>query len=422
MNEKSILIISSNPMSNVFNNGKTLNAFFDKYPKDKIAQLYFAATLPDSDICSTYFRISDVDMLNLKLKRSQKCGEKVEAIEGTNVQTKEENTVRSVKKNNFTRLLREALWCSGWDTKELRLWLDEFRPEIVFFLAGDVVYAHKICRYIVTKYHTKMAMYITDDYILPRKNPDIFGFIRRRLIKKWMKKSVQSCDALFTISEPMRVCYKEMFGKDSFVAANMYEPDERENKAEGTNENIIITYAGGLHYNRHLTIMKIVAAIKKINEKNIGKKIILKIYSGSVLKQKDMEEFSKSDCCIWGGLLDSEALEKELKQSDFLLHVESFKKSNICDTKLSLSTKIPEYMSYHKPIIAIGPKEVASMKYLEDCACCVTDLKDILPKLEKSLYDDKLTKKLADEAYNKYLARHDKKKIQPEIMRIIDAM
>lgn len=424
MKEKSILIVSSNPVSNVFNNGKTLSAFFDNFPKDKLAQLYFSPAMPDSDICSTYFRISDVDMLNFRLKKSSICGKKVEAIENTKHKTKDEGKVQKVKKNSLTRLLREFLWSSGWNSKELNEWLDKFKPDIVFFLAGDVIYGHKICQYIVKKYRTKMAMYITDDYILPRKNLDILGHIRRKMIKKWMNKSIQCADALFSISEPMRVCYKEIFGKDSFVAANMYEPDLQKEKEHFYNENIVITYAGGLHYNRHLTILQMVRAIIQINEKykNKAKKIVLKIYSGSSLKQNIMEELLASNCCIWGGLLNSEALEQELKHSDFLLHVESFRKSNICDTKLSLSTKIPEYMSYHKPIIAIGPDEVASMQYLEDCALCITDVSSIEVKLEQSLFDEKIGKEFADKAYEKYLANHDKKKIQPEIIRIINEM
>lgn len=424
MCENKILIISSNPMSNIFNNGKTLAAFFDNYPKEKLAQLYFSAAAPDSDICSTYFRISDVDMLNFKLKRRSICGQEVEVIKGTPTKTKDEGKVQSVKKNNFTRLSREFLWNSGWNTKELHKWLDEFSPDIVFFLAGDVIFGHKICQYIVRRYNIKMAMYITDDYILPRFNFDIFGHIRRSMIKKWMRKSVQCAETLFTISEPMRECYEKMFGKDSFVAANMYEPSLQNNEMRVENENIVITYAGGLHYNRHMTILKLVNVIRDINLKNSNtkKKIILKIYSGSILTQSVMDKLTASECCIWGGLLEPEDLEKCLKSSDYLLHVESFKKSNICDTRLSLSTKIPEYMSYNKPIIAVGPAEVASMKYLEDCAWCITDMKGIQEGLEKKIFDKEAAKAIADKAYKKYVTNHNKKIIQPEIIRRINSI
>ena len=424
MNNKKILIISSNPVSNIFNNGKTLAAFFDNYPKENLAQLYFSAAAPDSDICSKYYRISDMDMLKFKLKKSNYCGQAVEPVLGNGSKNADEGKIQNVRKNNFTRLLREVLWRKGWKTDELLKWLDEFKPDVVFFLAGDVVYGHKICQYIVKKYNTKMAMYITDDYVLPRYDIDVFGYIRRTMIRKWMKISVNRADTLFTISELMKSCYKKMYGKDSYVAANMYEPsEERENKVV-EKDNLVITYAGGLHYNRDATLLKLIDALEKINNKNEdGKKeIILNIYSGSNVKKNVMKRFSESKSCYFGGLLGPEELEEKLQQSDFLLHVESFSKRNICDTKLSLSTKIPEYMSYSKPIIAIGPGKVASMQYLKDCSLCITSEKSIQAELEQNLYDEAFIKKIVENAYAKYYQNHQKKKIQSEIVGILNSL
>ena len=96
MKKKRILIISANPMSNVYNNGKTLSAFFDNYPKEKLAQLYFSTTLPDNDICSTYFKISDVDMLQRRLVKSQTCGDVVKAQSAG--QNKDSDQVKNIKK------------------------------------------------------------------------------------------------------------------------------------------------------------------------------------------------------------------------------------------------------------------------------------------------------------------------------------
>ncbi len=419
MYNKKILVISSNPMSNIFNNGKTLVAFFDNYPKENLAQLYFSAAVPDSDVCSTYFRISDMDMLNYRLKRKNNCGQEVEAVKKIPTKTKDEGTIQNIKKNNFTRLAREFLWGGNWNTEELFGWLDEFSPELVFFLAGDVIYSHRICRDILNRYNIKMAMYITDDYILPRYNFDIIGHIRRTLIKKWMRTSIQRAEILFTISEPMKECYRKIFGKDSYVAANMYEPLCLDDKAEERNKNYVITYAGGLHYNRDKIILKLAQIIEIINKKNINKKIVLKIYSGSKISKKMMEELKKNEYLFWEGLVGPTELEQCLRCSDYLLHVESFDKKNIRDTKLSLSTKIPEYMSYHKPIIAIGPAEVASIKYLKDCALCITNRKSMQLELEKKIFDLDAAMRMADLSYAKYKENHNKKKKQVEIIQMI---
>ena len=137
MNYKRILIISANPTSDIFNNGKTISAFFDKYPKEKMAQLYFSTAYPDKSICSTYFKISDVDILNYRLKKSKTCGSKVKTVTGLPTQTQDDIKVRKVKKGDFTRLLREFLWNNDWKTEQLIEWLDDFKPGVIFFLAGD---------------------------------------------------------------------------------------------------------------------------------------------------------------------------------------------------------------------------------------------------------------------------------------------
>ena len=65
-----------------------------------------------------------------------------------------------------------------------------------------------------------------------------------------------------------------------------------------------------------------------------------------------------------------------------LVHVESFDNKSRQLTKLSISTKIPEYLATGKPIIAIGPREVASLEYLKDCSLWITNKNDIYNKIK----------------------------------------
>ena len=69
-----ILVISNNSFSNTTNNGKTLASFFDKYPVNNIAQLYFYLELPSYTHYHNYFRITDNDIVKCVLKKNDKCG------------------------------------------------------------------------------------------------------------------------------------------------------------------------------------------------------------------------------------------------------------------------------------------------------------------------------------------------------------
>ena len=57
----------------------------------------------------------------------------------------------------------------------------------------------------------------------------------------------------------------------------------------------------------------------------------------------------------------------EIRQSsDFLVHAESFDSENKKVTMLSISTKIPEYLSSNRCIVAIGPSEIASINLIKE--------------------------------------------------------
>ncbi|MGN1301784.1 MAG: hypothetical protein ACI4U9_04620, partial [Clostridia bacterium] len=72
-----VLVIAHNPFSDTQNNGKTLSAFFDGWPKDKIAQIYLTPDKPDYTICENFFRITDLEVLKNFIKK-EKCGHIIE--------------------------------------------------------------------------------------------------------------------------------------------------------------------------------------------------------------------------------------------------------------------------------------------------------------------------------------------------------
>ena len=79
---------------------------------------------------------------------------------------------------------------------------------------------------------------------------------------------------------------------------------------------------------------------------------------------------------LLGGITGAD-LDRVKLESDALVHVESFKNKNRHITRLSISTKIPEYLASNKRILAIGPKGIASIDYLlqNDVAYVVQSLK-----------------------------------------------
>ena len=58
-----VLIVSHNPVSTYNGMGKTIATFFSEFEKTELCQFYIYPSLPDLDICNSYYRVTDKDVL-----------------------------------------------------------------------------------------------------------------------------------------------------------------------------------------------------------------------------------------------------------------------------------------------------------------------------------------------------------------------
>ena len=390
-----ILVISNNPFSKTNNNGKTLASFF-KNPKFEVSQLYFSDEKPTDNYYKNFYKISDRDILNKFLKKQK-------TPDNTNNNLEVNSKKINVKKNNFNRLIREVLWkLTKWKSENLINWLDIIEPDIIFFCAGDSIFAYRIYEFIFNKYNSKSIVYVTDDYILPRKTLNIAWWVRRNLIFRNMKNTLNKSDLFIVISEQMRTVYKEIFGKDSMIMTNATKINKLED-LDNESDVLNFVYAGGLNFNRYKTLSLISDAISKNNANN-DRKAYLKIFSGTTLDDEQLKQIEKSEASKFYGFLNEKQLEVELNKADVLVHVESFDKNIVESTRLSVSTKISEYISLSKPILAVGPGNIASMEYLSDCSLCVTNEDNIYNDIKRLINNNDLFLKITDKVTKKKLS------------------
>lgn len=408
-----ILVISNNAFNQTSNNGKTLLSYFENFPPQNIAQLYFKNENPSGTSINNYYRITDMDILKSIYKNDKNCGNlinvnsKLSKTSGLN-----ENTCGDfIKQSNFARIVRELLWkTNNWENPKLIKWLDEFSPDLIFFAAGDSGFAYDICNYIQERYNCKLAVCMGDDYVLPRKTCNLAWRLRHSFLSKKMFHVVRKSDIFFTISNEMKSEYKKHFKKDSAIIVNMTSSLKIRSVHSNTENNkIVLVYAGGLHYKRYNTLMLLGQAIKIYNKSSkTSEKLELNIYSNQVPNIKILKKINIYEASKFCGTLNFEQLKIILNEADMLVHVESFDESCIESTKLSISTKIPEYLSLEKPIIAIGPSNIASMKYLKNCAFCINNEKKINSELYNFINNKDLWLKYAQNAIKQYYKFHDK--------------
>lgn len=361
-----ILIISSNPISTTDNNGKTLRSFFRQFPKEDLATLYFHPNLkPDFDTCSNLYRINEINILKSIFNLSFTAKNTAPKQDDFQIVGKGSNSSLFSHCKNLLKHLpafREALWkLNTWDTDELNQWISDFKPDIVFAMLGDSIFAHKMALKISKRYSIPLAVYFTDDYIL---NDYSSNFIEKRHIAKLRKiysYTVNNAHLLYAIGDKMAAAYSNYFGKKFGVLINCIDFSKQvalEPLKISQDHDIIISYLGGLHYNRWKSICRVGRAFRT------RKDIHIRVFSGQQPDDHIMENFHNSGVEFCGSLTEQE-VGREIAKSHFLIHAESFSPQDKAFTQYSVSTKIPEYMSSNRQIICIGPSDIASVELLE---------------------------------------------------------
>jgi glycosyltransferase involved in cell wall biosynthesis len=229
-------------------------------------------------------------------------------------------------------------------------------------------------------------------------------------MRYFFRNTVEKSNLCFAIGDLMCETYTSYFGKPFFPIMNSVTIEEYESKNDNKN-GIIVNYFGSIHTNRWQMILKLAKILEKFDKKNI----VLNVYTENEPDRKILKLFSEGGVNFKGGVFGKN-LRKTILESDILLHVESDDRNSVSLTKLSISTKIPEYLISGRPILGFGPRDIASMRYLTDNRIGIVispsdESTDISNQLEKLFTDTNFRVELGKFAYEFAVKNFDNNKI-----------
>ena len=206
-----ILVVSHNVFSKTSNMGKTLASYFYGIDSADIAQFYIHSEIPTDDICKNYYRITDKDAIKSILTRKSGVvlDENDIRTDVSDSRTDTGNTAKLYQKARSRSPLiyfaRNLWWSMGaWKTKKLRVWLDEFDPDVVFFASGDYAFMYKIALWMAKYKNIPLVVSCMDDYYFYNKNEKRFGGkILHRSFMKQVKKTMEYASCIYPICEKM---------------------------------------------------------------------------------------------------------------------------------------------------------------------------------------------------------------------------
>lgn len=386
----------------------TWSMLLSKYDKSKIASLYLRAIRSKSPCCNRYFHIYEERVMKSIFHPCLQTGEAYfysadNDRETTNVsdlqeKEKERYAKYSKKRSWFNMFARELVWKIGhWKSKELKQFIDDYNPEVLIFPIESYIHLNRINKYIIKKKHPTVIGFFNDDNFSYKQSKELGYKLHRFWLRHSVKWLVRHCDTVFAVCPKMkRECDKE-FGINSIVLSKPMVCDT-EFAPYQPHTPIRLLYAGKLYINRDKTIISIAKAIKKINEN--GVKVVMDVFSGSVLTQETINEIECSPASQFRGEIPYSQVFEEMKQSDVLLFVEDLSNENMA-ARLSFSTKITDLFGSGKCTWAIGNGDLGPVEYIKekDAGFVSTSVEEIYSTLTSIVEQPEMISEFARKGY-----------------------
>ena len=362
-----ILILTRNAWDDTNSIGNTVSNFFKDIPDTEYANIYFRSAKPNNSLCEKYYRVTEKDVLRNWLTPS-KTGEsfafKAEIngnTAGDSGASSEKKIISFVHKYNIDSLnkLSDMIWDSKkWINGNLDSFIKSFDPDVAFtFVKALPQYFHTV-RLLREKYNVPLLTLIADD--------EYTGYLRRG-----QKKQIERLRYIIEESAVVTGCSQEICGYYNTVfgcdAAPLYKGCDLSAPVKvKTNDPVSVVYAGNLLFGRLDIIRRVSAALESFSASG-GKRVSFDIYSNTLLSEADIKaNFGNSKCTRFLGGESYTVIKDRLAKADIVLHAESFEDDEIIKTRYSFSTKIIDYLQSGSVILAVGPGEIASVKYIKE--------------------------------------------------------
>lgn len=421
-----LLIISRNTWDDTAGISSTLSNLFEEFNPDDIAHLYIETKQPNTSHCRHFFQISEFGLIKKLYHWRYKTGyafdsEDVQPLD-ENVAAKEESTFSYIRghRSIILSFARELLWhFNGWKSKELRQFLVDFNPDVVWFDGSPLILMNRLYQYVLRITKKPAVIFLMDDVYTYESCGSFSQKIYKFFLRKHVYRVVKSCQKVFVISPKMKREYDVLFDINSTLLTKGITPIQNYTVPE-VHKPIRLVYLGQIFYGRLDTIVQLVNALKEVNKESVL--IDFSVYTNNEIPEGVRHQWQVLSFVHIEPPVPYNEVPKVIQQNDILLFVESFQKQQKNVARLSFSTKITDYLASGKCIMGIGPEDIAPIEYLqeEDAAIIVSDLQKLGSTLA-AINEDKI-RYYAERAYELGAKNHGKDKIHSTIAELLKSI
>lgn len=422
-----ILVISRSPWKKNNSFGNTYHNIFGRMENIQIANIYLADGMPDSDndYVTRYFQVSEKQMVKSVFRRrcreNKVGGTVVPAMVKENIGKDEYAlTIDGMKKKRWPifYIAREMVWKYGqtnWD--ELREFVADFNPDIIFLPFYYAKYVDRVALYLKKYFDIPMVLEASIDiYSLKQLSFDPLYWLNRFGIRRYIRKTVSKSEKLYVISEKMKVDYERLLKIPCGILYKFPDVGRCLSQYSYHGGTVQFLYTGNIGTGRWKSLSSIGDCLA---ESGKGE---LTIYTPTVLTAE--MKVALKNCKVMEPITPQEVLRLQ-NEADVLVHAEAFQMKTKLEVRYSISTKVMDYISAERCILAVGPRDIASIEFLaaHDLAVIACDEHEISICIEKILSDvdvlNRYSKKSHAYMQNVLASKPQQEILYEELVRVI---
>ena len=396
----------------------TLSNLFEDYDSDKLAYMYIETKVPNSNGCHRFFQISEFSLVHKLFKWRTKTGhafdindENYQAVNNDKVASQEAATMQYVRGHRsfgFT-FAREILWAfNGWKSKELKQFIQDYNPEVIFITGSPLILMNRLSRYVIKMAGKPYCVYEMDEvYPTKRLSWNPFEYLYNNWLRANVSKLIRGASHLYVISPKMKKEYDALFGTNSTILTKGIDFSKISYQPQSIHKPIQMVYMGQVIYDRLSTLELIGKALDEINKG--AQHVTLNIYTSTPIEEERKARMIINGNVVFRDPVPYAEVQHVIDQNDVVVFVESLRDEYKHVARLSFSTKITDYLTSGKCIFAVGPSDSAPIEYFiaNDSAIVAGDYDGIKKQLQKLLLPD-MVKNYSLKAFNCGKKNHNK--------------
>jgi hypothetical protein len=411
-------------------NSNTLSNFFENYDPDRIARIYIETKQPNTQCCKLFYQISEIALIKKLLHPKLKTGktiitsgitDKPSDHDEPDKSTRQEASIMSYVRGHRSWLftvMRDLLWLtSSWKSKDLRKFIHDFKPDVVWLDGSPLILMNRLNNFIREQAQAPSVTFLMDDVYSYSSCPSTISKIYKFFLRRYVREAVRHANHIFVSSPLMKQEYDELFNINSTFITKSYDFSSLVSRNTFKSEPLKLLYLGNILIGRIDTLCELSQTIKEINSDRI--RISLDIYTGDPIDEKH-KELLKVDGVTVNGLVPYNQVAALIESCDVQVFVESLSRGRNKIARLSFSTKILDYIKSGKCILAIGPEDIAPIKYFidEDAAVVARNRHELKSSLIQLLKPE-MVEQYAHKTVSCAKRLHDKKHMQNNIYKIL---